>query len=83
MVIHNISDAKAHFSALIKAVLAGKDVVIGKFGKPVAKLVPFKPIHQARRKPGRLKSKITIQPDFYTLPDDLNLAFGVAIEAKD
>ena len=41
MVITNISEAKAQLSALIEQVRAGKEVVIGKAGKPVAKLVPY------------------------------------------
>ncbi len=38
MQIINISEAKATLSALIERVCAGEDVIIGKAGKPVAKL---------------------------------------------
>ena len=41
MYITNITEAKAHFSALIEKVLAGEEIIIGKSGKPVAKLVRF------------------------------------------
>lgn len=41
MTVTNISEAKAQLSALIERVLAGEEIVIGKAGKPVAKLVPF------------------------------------------
>ena len=41
MQITNISEAKASLSQLIERVLRGEEVIIGKAGKPVAKLVPF------------------------------------------
>lgn len=41
MQITNISEAKANLSKLIEQVLNGHEVVIGKAGKPVAKLVPY------------------------------------------
>ena len=39
MQITNISEAKASLSKLIEKVLKGDEVIIGKAGKPVAKLV--------------------------------------------
>jgi len=74
--ITNISEAKAQLSALIARVEAGEEIVIGKAGKPVAKLVPFERPKQPRR-PGALRGKIRIAPDFDELPDDLLEAFGV------
>ncbi len=41
MRIINIAEAKASLSKLVERVLQGEEVVIGKAGKPVAKLVPF------------------------------------------
>jgi prevent-host-death family protein len=41
MYITNITEAKAHFSALIEKVLAGEEIIIGKAGKPVAKIVRY------------------------------------------
>ena len=41
MKITNISEAKASLSKLIERVLKGDEVIIGKAGKPVAKLVPY------------------------------------------
>ena len=41
MHIINISEAKAQLSSLIEKVLAGEEVLIGKAGKPVAKLVRY------------------------------------------
>jgi prevent-host-death family protein len=76
MYITNISEAKAQLSALIEKVLAGQDVIIGKAGKPVAKLVAY---HQDEtpREPGALRGKIKIADDFEDLPDDIAEAFGM------
>ncbi len=67
----NIHEAKTQLSKLIEAVEAGEEVVIARAGKPVAKLVAFKPVKPVR-KPGLLKGKIRISDDFDDpLPEDL------------
>lgn len=77
MPITNISEAKAQLSALIERVLAGEEIIIGKAGKPVARLVRYeRPV--GPRQPGALRGKITIADDFDELPDELREAFGVA-----
>ena len=76
MVVRNISEAKTQLSALIEVVLKGNEVIIAKAGKPVARLVPFR--HPIRpRTPGSMAGQIRIAPDFDTLPDDLQEAFGI------
>jgi prevent-host-death family protein len=75
MLVTNISDAKAHLSALIEKVVAGEEVIIGKAGKPVAKLVRYERSTEPRR-PGALKGKIKIGKDFDELPEDIAEAFG-------
>lgn len=76
MQIANISEAKAQLSALIEKVQAGEEIIIGKAGKPVARLVKYDNNRQPRR-PGALKGKIIISKDFDSLPDDLVKAFGM------
>ncbi|MDF1591162.1 MAG: type II toxin-antitoxin system prevent-host-death family antitoxin [Desulfobacterales bacterium] len=76
MQITNISEAKAQLSALIEKVLAGEDVIIGKAGKPVAKLIRYENNRQPRH-PGALKGKIKIADDFDSLPDDIAQVFGM------
>lgn len=75
MHITNISEAKAQLSALVEKVLAGQEVIIGKAGKPVAMLVQYKRKKSTRR-PGAMKGKIEITPDFDELPSDIAQAFG-------
>ena len=76
MLITNISEAKAQLSALVEKVMAGQEVVIGKAGKPVAKLVRYEQGEKPRR-PGALKGKIKIADDFDELPSDITDAFGM------
>ena len=76
MPITNISQAKAQLSALIERVLAGEEIVIGKAGKPVAKLVRFERA-VGPRVPGALEGRIRIADDFDDLPDDLRAVFGM------
>ena len=74
--ITNITEAKAQLSALIEKVVHGEEVIIGKAGKPVAKLVPFERPSRPRR-PGALRGRIVIAADFDELPDDLKSSFGM------
>lgn len=76
MYITNISEAKAQLSALIEKVLAGEEVIIGKAGKPVAKLIRYERSEESRR-PGALKGQIRIADDFDELPEDIAEAFGM------
>ena len=76
MVLRNISEAKSELSKLIELAQDGEEVVIAKAGKAVVRIVlytgPTEP-----RKPGALRGKIRIAPDFDTLPADIEEAFGV------
>lgn len=71
MTIVNIHQAKTNFSKLVDAVMEGEEIIIAKAGKPAAKLVPIGQVKK-KRKPGSLKGKIKVAPDFdAALPDDL------------
>jgi len=79
MYITNITEAKAHFSALIEKVMSGEEIIIGKAGKPVAKLVRYERREESRQ-PGALKGKIKIADNFDELPNDIAEAFGIIRE---
>jgi prevent-host-death family protein len=71
----NIHEAKTHLSKLLEEVRNGKEIVIAKSGKPMAKLTRISPARPVR-KPGFLKGKITIADNFDApLPEDLLDAF--------
>jgi len=77
MPVTNISEAKAQLSALIERVLTGEEIIIGKAGRPVARLVKYeRPI--GPRQPGALRGRIRIAEDFDELPEDLQNAFGMS-----
>ncbi|MDP9120731.1 MAG: type II toxin-antitoxin system Phd/YefM family antitoxin [Acidobacteriota bacterium] len=71
----NIHDAKTHFSALLRRVAAGEEIVISRAGKPVARLVPLAAPRQPREL-GRHRGEIWTAGDFDApLPPDLLAAF--------
>ncbi len=73
MVLLNVHYAKTHLSRLLDRVAAGEEIILGKHGKPVAKLVPLQPVN---RRPGRLKGKIKIAADFDApLPERIASSF--------
>jgi antitoxin (DNA-binding transcriptional repressor) of toxin-antitoxin stability system len=76
MIVNTITEAKAHFSALIAKVLEGEEVIIKKAGKPVAVLNKYtsKPIERIS---GVLKDQIIIANDFDELPSNIASAFGM------
>ena len=69
----NIHKAKTHLSKLIEKVLKGEEVVIAKYGKPLVKLEPYRPIIE--RKPGGWEGKVHIAPDFEDLPAEIKKVF--------
>ncbi|HTT83977.1 MAG TPA: type II toxin-antitoxin system prevent-host-death family antitoxin [Rhizomicrobium sp.] len=76
--VFNIHEAKTNLSALIAKAEAGEDVLIARAGKPVVKLVPVSAHGKKRpdRRPGFMKGKIWIGPDFEDpLPEEILAAF--------
>lgn len=75
MFIANVHEAKTHLSRLIERVAGGEEIIIGKAGKPVAKLVPYREAAKPERKPGGWKGKVKIAADFDRLPAEVAAAF--------
>ena len=71
----NIHEAKTNFSRLIVEVQGGKEVVITRAGRPVAKLVPYDGSSETRRTPGGWEGRVRVADDFDALPQDLVDAF--------
>ena len=72
MQITNISEAEASLSKLVEKVLKGDEVIIGKAGKPVAKLVPYDLESSPRQLGvGKWNGKIWIADDFDDLLEDI------------
>lgn len=66
-----IHEAKSTLSKLIARVESGEEIVLRRRDKPVAKLVAYaEPRHL--RKPGDLKGRIRMAPDFDATPADFD-----------
>lgn len=74
MLTANIYEAKTKLSQLIEEVLQGKEVVIAKAGKPVARLVAYREKLQPR-KFGLLKGKISVPDNFNDEDEEINKLF--------
>jgi len=73
--MYNIHEAKTHFSELVQQTEAGKEILIGRAGKVVAKLIPFRE-KPKKRILGILKGEIGMAEDFNApLPPDLQKFF--------
>lgn len=70
----NIHEAKTHLSRLVERAEHGEEIVIGRAGKPVARLVPFRST-SGPRKPGSWRGRVVIHDDFDELPDEIAGAF--------
>ena len=70
----NIFEAKTNLSKLLVKVTEGKEVIIAKAGKPIAKLVSYKEI-PAPRKLGLWKGKVWISDDFDEEDPEINKLF--------
>jgi prevent-host-death family protein len=75
MRIVNIHEAKTHLSKLVEEASKGKEMVIAKAGKPMARLVPVRSASK-RRKLGPLAGKFSVPADFDApLPEEVVAAF--------
>jgi prevent-host-death family protein len=58
-----VHDLKTHYSKYLERVSNGEEILLGKHGKVIAKIVPL-PQAQQPRVPGALKGKVWISDDF-------------------
>ena len=68
----NITAAKTQFSRLLVQVEHGQEVVIARRGKPIAKLVPYRP--RGRRQFGALRGGIALDDRFFEPLPETELA---------
>ena len=74
--IINVYEAKTQLSKLLDQVAKGEEIRIGKYGKPIARLVPDKPKFK-KRTLGKLNGK------GYWMSDDFNDTPPEVLEAMD
>jgi len=68
MDIVNVHEAKTHFSKLLARAHTGEEIIIGKAGKPYAKLVPLSPATE--RVPGIAEKGAVTDAFFKPLPEN-------------
>lgn len=73
--IVNIYEAKTNFSKLVERAEAGEEIIIGRNGKPVARIAPLSAARKGGVKFGALKGQIWMAPDFDELPPDIQAVF--------
>jgi len=76
--IINVHAAKTHLSRLLERAEAGEEIVIGRAGKPIAKLVPYRS-DRPKRVFGRLKGQIRILPGFDEVDAEIEREFEDSI----
>jgi prevent-host-death family protein len=59
----NVHDFKTNYSKYLGEAVSGKEILLGKHGKAVAKLVPLQQTKDPRL-PGALKGKVWVSDDF-------------------
>lgn len=83
----NVHDAKTNLSKLLAAVEAGEEVVIGRAGVPVAKLVKVVKVApgklRRRRAPTSWKGQVWIDPDIKEFEDEMTALFESSVIFPD
>ena len=74
--IVNTHEAKTRLPELLRKVEAGEEVIIGRAGRPIARLAPYKGEGEPRN-PGAWRARVRIAEDFDELPDEYLDAFSI------
>jgi prevent-host-death family protein len=77
--IVNVHAAKTNLSRLLERVEAGEEVIIGRAGKPIARIVPYVSVS---RDPwfGAMKGQIRVLPGFDEIDAELEQEFEDSVE---
>jgi len=74
MITANIHHAKTHLSQLIAKALEGEEVIIGKAGNPLVRLMPL--AQPLARVAGQWKGQVILAEDFDVLPLEIESYFN-------
>ena len=73
----NITLAKSHLSSLLKKIEEkNEEIIIERAGKPIARLIKYKPIKNIDRLGGFI-DKIKLSEDFDEWPNDIAIKLGI------
>lgn len=75
MEIYNIHETKTHLSQILALVDKGEDVLIGKAGRPIAKLSKYEVENEPRKFDAPWRGKVWVSEDFDKTDDDIINSF--------
>ena len=76
---YGIGEAKTQLSKLVHRAEEGEEIVLSRGRRPVVRLVPIAVEPNAvKRKPGRMRGRVRVPPDFDEWPEDIQRALGIA-----
>lgn len=70
----NTHEAKTQLSKLLERAAAGEEIIIAKAGRPMARLVAYRPTGE-RRRPGQWRGEVWMADDFDDTPAEVIEAF--------
>jgi antitoxin (DNA-binding transcriptional repressor) of toxin-antitoxin stability system len=75
---YGIGEAKTQLSKLVHMAAEGEEVVLRRGRKPVVRLVAIGPEEAGeRRRPGRMRGRVSVPDDFDEWPEDVAQALGM------
>lgn len=80
MPIINMHEAKTNLSRLVRRAQKGEEIILGRAGEPLVRLVTYVP-HALIRRPGSLKGKIWMASDFDLSSADITSLFYGDLDA--
>jgi prevent-host-death family protein len=78
--IVNTHEAKSRLSELIREAEEGVEVIVARNGHPVAKIVPWRPIH-SERVPGAWAGRVAYLEDVVGSDEEIVVMFDESVEA--
>ncbi len=73
MSVFSVHEAKTHLSKILTLLDSGEEIIISRYGTPVARILPFEQ-PPAVRKPGALKNQIEFDDSLFDEPPEDELA---------
>ena len=70
MLVYSVHQAKTHLSKILTQLESNNEIIISRYGKPVARLIPYD-APQVKRKFGAMKGIIQVDDAFFDeLPEE-------------
>jgi prevent-host-death family protein len=75
---YSIGEAKTQLSKLVRQAEEGEEVILRRGSRPVVRLVALtRDGTTVRRRPGRMRGRLSVPDDFDEWPEDIAKALGI------